>query len=388
MTRIRKVLLALAIIAAGVVVFMLLVGTRPEPARTTSAPTAPRVETMTVSADTARVTVQATGIVEPRRDVAITAEVGGRIDTVSDDFVPGGQVTQGDLLVALDYERFSLAVSRAQAQLAQARSELALERGRVDVAEREWRLFDDSDAGAGALARREPQLASAQANVQIAEADLRNARLDLERSRLTAPFDGVITAESVDVGQVINAGQTLGRLVGSEVFWVRASVPVDRLRWIAQPDADGNGGATATITQATADQAAPRRGRVVRLLGDLDADSRQARLLIAVPRPLSGDTPLLVGAFVDVAIDGARMDDVIAVPRLALDGRDQLWVVTADDTLSRRSVDVRWRGTDTVYIRNGGGLEAGESVLLTRLPLATDGMAVRPAESASQSDGA
>lgn len=377
MTRTRKVLLGLGILAAGIIVFMMLVSTRPEPARTDAPPAAPRVETVVVTAGDAQVTVTATGTVLAKQDVAITSEVGGRIESVSDDFVPGGRVAKGDLLVALDYERFSLAVSRAQAQLAQARSELALERGRVDVAEREWKLFNDDEAGAGALARREPQLAAARANVQSAEANLRSARLDLERSRITAPFDGVVTAESVDVGQVINPGQTIGRLVGSDVFWVRANVPVDRLRWITMPDAKGNGGARATITQATAEAAAPRGGRVVRLLGDLEAESRQARLLIEVPRPLSGDTPLLVGAFVDVAIDGRGLTDVIAVPREAMIGRDQLWVVTDENALSRRTVDVAWRGQDTVYVRAGTGLDDGDTVLMTRLPVATDGMAVR-----------
>ena len=378
-----KVLLFVGIVGLGVVIMMGLVKTRPQPGKTDNGPAAPLVETVTLDAATHRIEIDATGSVQAARDVLITAEVGGRVASVGSNFVPGGRVAAGEVLVQLEPERLELAVARAKAELARARSELALEQGRVEVAEREWTLFDDSNRN-GALARREPQLAAAQANVQAAEAQLREARLNLERSGVVAPFDGVIQSEAVEAGQVINAGQQLGRLLGSERFRVQTSIPVDRLQWIDLPDAAGQGGAKAQIRQPNT--RSQRQGRVVRVLGDLDPEGRMARVLVEVPDPLEGPTPLLVGAFVDVHLLGRQLDNTLAVPRAALVGQDSVWRLTEDLTLERRQLKIVWRGRDTVFVPAGDGLDAGDRIVLTRLPLAVDGMGVRLAESGTDGD--
>lgn len=375
-----KLLLFVGIVGLGVIVMMTLVKTRPQPGKTDAGPAAPLVETVTLRAQTHRIEVDATGTVQADREVLITSEVGGRIGSVGKNFVPGGRVQAGELLVKLEPERLELAVARARAELARARSELALEQGRVEVAEREWTLFDDSNRN-GALARREPQLAAARANVEAAKAQLREAELNLERSGVVAPFTGVIQSETVEEGQVISAGQQLGRLLGSERFRVQASVPVDRLQWIDLPDASGEGGAPAQIHQPNT--RIPRKGHVVRVLGDLDPEGRMARVLIDVPDPLTGPTPLLVGAFVDVHLLGRQLDNTLAVPRAALVGEDEVWRLTADQTLERRRLDIAWRGRESVFVPVGGGLEPGDAIVLTRLPLAVEGMPVRPADAAA-----
>lgn len=373
MKSITKLFLFVGIVGLGVVIMMTLVKTKPQPGKTDAGPVAPLVETASVRAATHRIEVDATGTVQADREVLITAEVGGRVATVGKNFVPGGRVEAGERLVQLEPERLELAVARARAELARTRSELALEQGRVEVAEREWTLFDDTSRS-GALAKREPQLAAARANVQAAEARLREAELNLERSGVVAPFAGVIQSESVEAGQVINAGQQLGRLIGSERFRVQASVPVDRLQWIALPDASGQGGARAQIRQPNTQGS--RDGRVVRVLGDLDPEGRMARVLIEVINPLQGATPLLVGAFVDVHLLGRELTDTLSVPRAALLGDEHVWRLTSEMALEKRELEVIWRSRDAVFVPAGRGLDSGDRVVLTRLPLAVDGMPV------------
>ncbi|WP_370299603.1 efflux RND transporter periplasmic adaptor subunit [Abyssibacter sp.] len=370
-----KVLAFFGIVILGVVILMLLVKTKPKPARSDAGPMQPVVEVTRLTAGTVQVLIDATGTVQPARDVQITSEVGGRVESVAGDFIPGGRVKAGDPLIELEPERFELAVAQARANLARVRSDLSLEEGRVQVAKREWGLFDQADSD-GALAQREPQLAAARANVQSAEAQLRDAQLNLERSAITAPFDGVVQSESVEAGQVIGSGQQLGRLLGADVFHVLASVPVGRLQWLQLPGDDGTPGAQAEIRQPNT--SGTREGRVIRVLGELDPEGRMALLLIEVPDPLSGATPLLVGAFVDVKLVGRELRDTIAVPRAALVESNAVWRVRDDKTLEQASLTITWRGNDAVYVRNGsGGLHDGDQILTTRIPLAVEGMHVR-----------
>ncbi|WP_348675598.1 efflux RND transporter periplasmic adaptor subunit [uncultured Abyssibacter sp.] len=375
MKRRTKVFAFFGIVILGMLILTVLVKTKPKPGRSDAGPVKPLVETVQLTAGTVRVEIDATGTVQAARDVQVTSEVGGRVEAVAPDFIPGGRVKAGDALIRLEAERFELAVDQARANLARARSDLALEQGRVEVAEREWTLFDRTDAD-GALARRKPQLAAARATVKSAEAQLRDAQLNLERSTITAPFDGVVQSESVEAGQVVNAGQQLGRLLGDDVFHVLASVPVDRLQWLPLPTADGSAGAAADIRQPNTTSA--RKGRVIRVLGDLDPEGRMARLLLEVPEPLSGPTPLLVGAFVDVALHGRELVDTIAIPRAALIGSNAVWRVNDDNALEKTSLTITWRSDDAVFIRSGsGGLNDGDRILKTRIPLAVEGMHVR-----------
>lgn len=375
MKRRTKVFAFFGIVILGMLILTVLVKTKPKPGRSDAGPVKPLVETVQLTAGTVRVEIDATGTVQAARDVQVTSEVGGRVEAVAPDFIPGGRVKAGDALIRLEAERFELAVDQARANLARARSDLALEQGRVEVAEREWTLFDRTDAD-GALARRKPQLAAARATVKSAEAQLRDAQLNLERSTITAPFDGVVQSETVEAGQVVNAGQQLGRLLGDDVFHVLASVPVDRLQWLPLPTADGSAGAAADIRQPNTTGA--REGRVIRVLGDLDPEGRMARLLLEVPEPLSGPTPLLVGAFVDVALHGRELVDTIAIPRAALIGSNAVWRVNDDNALEKTSLTITWRSDDAVFIRSGsGGLNDGDRILKTRIPLAVEGMHVR-----------
>ena len=83
---------------------------------------------------------------------------------------------------------------------------------------------------------------------------------------------------------------------------------------------------------------------------------------------------------------GRQLDNTLAVPRAALVGQDAVWRLTEDLTLERRQLKIVWRGRDTVFVPAGDGLDAGDRIVLTRLPLAVDGMGVRLAESGTDGE--
>ncbi|MCA9543792.1 MAG: efflux RND transporter periplasmic adaptor subunit, partial [Myxococcales bacterium] len=217
----------------------------------------------------------------------------------------------------------------------------------------------------------------AQAQVDAAQAALRQAQVGVSRAKITAPFNAIVLQESVDLGQVVAPGAQLARLVGTDAFWVQVSIPLADLKWLSLPQGPEGRGSPATVTLDTGDGLVVREGHLVRLLGDLDPVGRLARVVVQIDDPLAlkgGGAPLLLGAFVEVSFQGKALDDVVEVPRLALHEGDQVWLFQ-DGRLVTRQVEVSRRLRDSVLVRKG--LSAGDQLIVSRLASPIPGMPLR-----------
>ena len=308
------------------------------------------VEVVEVRRDAHRIDVQAQGTVLPARRVVVQPQVAGRVEWIAEAFQPGGRFSAGAPLFRIEQADYELAVATARSALAEAEAQLALEQGRGRVAEREWELFRDElddEQREAALALRQPQLQSARAAVAAAQSRLRRAELDLERTTVRAPWNALVLDESLDVGQTVGIQSVVATLVGSDVFWVRAAVPVDQLAAVdLEAGGDRPGTSRAWVRADGGQSAAPRTGRVLRLLGDVEPAGRLARVLIEVPDPLDapqgGGDPadrLLLDAYVDVTIEGAEERQLFELSRNWLQDGNSVWLFR-DGTLDVRQIDV------------------------------------------------
>jgi multidrug efflux pump subunit AcrA (membrane-fusion protein) len=385
---ILRVAVVAGVLLLGVVVMVGLVKSKPEAKKVDSGQKAAPVEVATVKLASHKARVPASGVVVPSRQVLLAAEVGGRVVQMHRDLVPGGRLPRGTQLLRIDARDYKLAVDQQYAQVDRAQTELELEKGRKRIAEREWELLGKSPtapsgggaAGGGAageggnLALREPQLRTAEAAVKAAASGLERARLAVGKAALSVPFNALVQSRSVDIGQLVAPGAPLATLVGTDTFWVQVSVPVGRLAWIDVPGLGGAAtGSPAVIRQRTGEGEIVRRGTVIRLLGDLDPAGRMARLLIEIDDPLGLSAgaeqpaiPLLIGAYVDVEIEGRELVQVAELPREALREGDAVYLVGPEDELEIRPVEVVWRQRDRVLV--GKGLAAGDRVVLSPLP--------------------
>lgn len=117
---------------------------------------------------------------------------------------------------------------------------------------------------------------------------------------------------------------------------------------------------------------------MIRLEGQLESQTRNAQLLVAVDDPYSppeGGLPLLPGSFVRVELEGREVDGVFSLPRAALHDGNTLWIVDDSERLATRRVDVRWGTSDEVYIT--GELQPGDRVVTSTLSLPLAGEQVR-----------
>lgn len=397
-----KVVVPGAVLVAAVFGARKLIETRPQAERAEhTAMAAPMVEVIEVEARAERIDVPAQGDVIPARSVVIVPQVTGRITEHNPNLVPGGLVQAGEDLVEIEQRQYRIALRQARAERERAEAALELEEGRQVVAEREWDMFSQEMPAAArsegaALALREPQRNQAEAAVSVADAVVDNSALQLERTRIEAPFNAFVQEEHAEIGQVVGPQSQLATLVGTDTFWVQVNLPVEKLAQIYVPGVNGSEGSSARIWQRVGDKRLQREGRVIRLQGALDPVGRQARLLIEIDDPLrllepddeGGDPtrlPLLLGAFVHVEIEGREVEEVVDLPRIALRDGDTVYLLTDDHTLEIRPVEIVWGRDESVLVR---GLATGDRVITSNLPAPVEGMALRlPGEEGEEGTG-
>ena len=265
--------------------------------------------------------------------------------------------------------------------------------GNQKVSQREFELLGETiDESSRDLVLRVPQLKAAKAAVQSAqamlesaeaslvsaEARLESAQLDLARTQITTPFNAVIAQKQVDVGDIVTTTTPLFTLYGTDEFWVELSIPSSQLKWIQV----GEAASQVTLSNPTAWGAGQTRiGRVIRILPDVDAEGRMARVLVSVKDPMArlaenrGKPALWVNDFLHATIQGTTISDVIALPTQWLREGDTVWVMTDQNTLDVRQVQPLYRGRDVVLIASE--LSAQDRIVTTNLSAPVPGMLLR-----------
>jgi RND family efflux transporter MFP subunit len=388
-SRLRNVLIACGIVGGAIVIAVVAVMLRPAPPRAAPPEQTPTVSTIPVVAWTDPLLVIGSGTVRPSAEIDVTPQVGGRVVWVSPDFVSGGRVGAGEPLVRIEQADFQNRVAQARAQVAQDEVAVLQAEEEARIAADEFRRFQARNGTTGApspLTLRQPQLEAARAALARARAGLSDAELALARTEITAPFDGLVRNESVDVGGIAAAGQPLGRMYASDL--VEVVVPLS--------DADAAllagvwdlraGAADRRLPATVFTELGPSRfaweAYVDRAEAALDEQTRTIDVVVRVPSPFEpgrpvnarddAGPPLLVGQFAQVEMEG-RSGDYYLIPRPALRVDDEVWVVE-DGRVRIVAVDVVQTRNDDVFVR--GDLNDGDAVVVSGVTLATEGMRV------------
>lgn len=330
----------------------------------------------------------AMGTVLAAREVMLSPRVEGEVIERAEHFTPGGRVEAGEVLVTLDPADYEIALEQRRSDLQQAETDLAIEQGRQAVARQDYEFLDQEISEDNqALVLRKPQLQAQQATVRAAEAAVERAELDLERTEIKAPFDALVLDRAISKGSQVSPGSVLGHLVGTDTYWVEATVPLSMLQWMRFPDSPEEQGAAVRVRNQSAWTAdAFREGHLLQQVGTLDRQTRLGRVLVAVADPLAlqpehDDKPTLVlDSYVEAHIQLRQLDDVIRLDRDHLHQNNTVWVMT-DGKLDIREVEVILRDQVHAYIRPGTepgtGLHDGERVVTSQLASVVEGAELR-----------
>ena len=374
-----KLIIPIIVVIAGFAAAALLTSARKAPPRVDRPPLGPLVEVMPTSIGNVPVVVTGHGEVVPRVQVEIVPQVAGQVVRVHPSLVAGGFFSAGEILVVIDPRDYDLAVERAQATVARAKVSLEREEAEAEVARAEWDELHPGEEPTG-LVVREPQIRQAEAEYAAANADLEGAKLSLERTRVSLPFDGVVVSENVDVGQFVGNGSRLATVYGTAMVDVRVPLDSREMAWFDLPSGRGTQGSAAEISTSFGGARSVWEGQVTPMEAQVDQVSRMVHVVNEFPNPylVSDNRPaLLPGSFVDVNITGRVLENVVSIPRHAIREDGRVWVF-ADGELRIREVVVLRSDRQQTLISSG--LEEGEFVVVSSLDAVTDGMVVRRAD--------
>lgn len=368
----QRILLVLGIFAGTIATAIALQSLRPEPEKKDVQRPVLLVDVLELESSRTSFEIQSQGIVRPRTQTVLSAEVSGSIIEISPKFIPGGVFRAGEVLMRIDPTNYEAVVAKSEALVRQRQIE-------NDGAEK-LRLQGY---------RAEAELAASAAALAAARAELVSARRNLERTHIRLPYEGMVLSKDADLGQFVNPGTPIGVTFATDFAEVRLPLTDQDLAFVDMPDSNEitqTGSARGPAVRLSAVQKGRRElwnAYIVRSEGVVDEQSRVTYVVAHVDDPYklhSEGVPLPIGTFVAASIQASNTVDVMQVPRSAVRGSDQLLFVNAENKIEIRSVSIL--RSDAAYVYVNGGAEPGERITTTAIAAPTNGMSVRTANTA------
>lgn len=381
MKKFLKIIAPLVVLIVSVAVVSALSAAKPAPEKKEESQRLVSLYVDEVKSDVVTISVQAQGEVRPKTEIDLIPQVSGRIVGISESFAEGAEFDPGETLIKIDDTNYKLAVIRAQARVAEARVAVQRELANAKIKEEHW--LDKRNGGEPTpYALNKPQVMEAEAKLLAAEADLKEAKLNVARTEINVPFLGRVSEKSVGIGQYVTAGTSLGRVFSTDIVEIRLPLTDGQLAELNLPIgfmADAFNAPVVTFTAHVGNQEHTWTGHIVRTNASVD---KQTRMIYAVaevqdPYGLGSDAgaPIAVGMFVRAEIAGVSSQAAMVLPRLALRNANKVYVINDNNRLEIRTVEVLSTSEETVLVTNG--VKPGDKVVTSTIPAAVDGMEVR-----------
>ncbi len=326
----------------------------------------------------------ASGSVKPAESVKIHARVSGNISSINSLAMPGGWLKKGQWLAKLETVDLELALKSQQAQLEQAKANIALVQADQILAKEELLLLNNIDGFSidESLVLREPQLTVAKAKVSVAKNNVEKAELNLSRTSVLMPFDGKIISKDIGTGSKVSTNTSLFSVVNTDVYWLEVKIPYKFLALFDKQQ-------LADVSQTRLwGEGKYRKAKFVSILPELDNKDRQVKVLLAIDDPQtekSNQPQVFLNDFLNVQLKGKPIKNAWTIKHSWLQSDNTIWVVDKKSTLQKRAIDVLFKGRDVIYVRTE--IKPGDRALAEKPGIASVGLSVRPRKSLSSSIG-
>lgn len=375
-TRHQKLLLPAVVLFISVLIAALFVTNKKEAEKKPKHKPAPFVMTQMVELNPITLDVKSQGLVQPKYETTLVAQVSGEITYVAPAFVAGGFVKKGDILAKIEAFNYEVALEQAKASLASARATFILERAQGQVAEAEWEKI--SSAQPSELGLRKPQQEQALAGVKAAQASVTRAQKDLDRTQIKAPYNALIKARNVSPGSYLNIGATLGVVANTLTAELRLPVKHSDFNYLPQD------GVNSTVVLTSGKQ--QWQAKIVRTEGTIDTNTRMNHLVAEINDPYNFNNThqqtLPYGTYTAALIQGITVEQAIVIERHWL--QNNKLPVMVNNTFHYKDVTVL-RHLDTKSIISNG-LENGDLIITSSLNHPFEGMKVLPQNTKLNSD--
>ena len=325
------------------------------------------VTVITPIAGVHQVTVTANGSVGVTTYVDLIPQVSGRISQLAPSLAVGGRFRAGETLAVVEQDEFLLKLRQAAADVEVQRANLQLQQAKSDAAVQNYALINPN-RNVPALVALGPQIAQAQAQLQAAKSREDIAKLELQRTRFTLPFDGMITRSSAQLGQLVSNGKAFGQAYATDSVELVAPIAQSDLAQIAPV---GNRRVQVFIAGNQFEASIDRVG------AELDPRSRFAKVYIPLSQTMlentdGADDLLKPGMFADLVIEGPAHANSLLLPEAALQGSGAIWVVRGG-RLQDVQPTLLGRNADGIVV---AGFDIGEGIVIGSIAGAQAGTSV------------
>jgi len=368
----KQIILPIAILAIGIVTFIGFYSMKKPPEKKAEVDNVPIVAIENIVVAPMTLEVSSYGVVKPKYETVLVAQVSGEIVELSDTFVRGGLIKKGQLLARIDPNDYHAALIEAQANMASARAALEKEVAQGKVAEREWKQITDTSPTE--LSLRKPQLAQELARVKSAQAGVLRAERNLQRTQIKAPYDAMINSRAIGLGSFVGIGSEIGKLLGTAIAEVRLPVADNQLQFLIEQGQQ----AKVHLMGTYAGKGIQWQANIVRNEGVIDDKSRMSYLVAEIydPYHLQSDTvknvmPLRFGSYVQAKILGIEIANATAIPRYLV-VNDRIAILDNKSKLHYVKINiVRQQGSDVIV---SDGLLDGDKLIVSALDYPVEGM--------------
>jgi len=403
-----------ALLFVGVVIFQALKLTKPEPAASSVDQTMPQISVIPAARLSVRRQWSGFGTAEAMDTADVPTRVTATVTTIPDEILPGATVSKGGLLATLDSSDFERQVEIAEQNMAETdaqvqqldieeqylKQRLKLEQDDEQLAQDELdrvqKLFDNKAARQQDLDRSK-QILIASSRARLATADslarmglrrqslvarksslestLRRVKLDLSRCRIVSPLDGIVDMVDVEVGEQVNVGSRIARVVSLKRIEVPLQLPASVRSVVAHGD--------KVILRDTGTVEHQWVARVARISPVNDEQTRTMRIYVELRQSAEDENLLAPGQYVEGTVTANRQVDRFVVPRRAVladrlliieDGRAVSRAVTVDFSFQQSMPQLGLN--DDQWMALSTPLKPGELVVVNPTRDVSDGQRV------------
>lgn len=398
MKKFKLLIICGVIITSAILIGKYLIESKPQSKPKEMVKQLPFVDIVEANLVSQRATIEAFGTVQARTLTNLIAEVPGLIEAVAPfeneanqsiaSFQNGGFFEKGDLLVKIVDIDLLAREAETMANLRRTEYQLAQERALADQAKTEW--GDRDWKLATALVKRQPQILKAEAEARAAEALHNQAKKNVLKANVRAPFRGRILNILADVGQQVGSGSSsaLAKIYSIKKGEVQLALSRKELSFLNFNEGSPHGENQIAVKIVNEEGKAIHSGVIDRSQGIIDPHTRLHNLVARFENCFTDPfnqiskigNPLSIGQFVKLKLIGPKID-VFIIPISAFREQNTVLVLDQEDRLTVRKVKSVKRDGLEVWVV--GGIQEGERVCITPMDIIAEGMKVKIPSSTS-----
>jgi RND family efflux transporter MFP subunit len=379
-----KIIVPLLVLALAFGIFKMQMASRPQPKKAQKKKIIPIVQVIPAKNALFSKMASGYGTVQAAGSVSIVSQVGGKVVWVNPKLRSGANFKKDEILYKVGVTDYLANIASAEASLKSAEYELQKVKEEADISMKEWEIWNknsDNDAKPSPLISYKPQMESAEAKVYSAKRTLIKAQTDLERTVYKAPFDCIVTSESIEIGKIIRAGESAGELIRDKEYEVSFAIPAKdavKINFSNEPE----NASKALVTLNEGNVSWEWKGYASRIMPDSDSKTGMLKAIVTVNNPnetFEGERPILpIGATVNVKAFSGKTENRIKLPLKSLRADGVVWVVN-EGRVEIRRVSIADIRDDVAFLASG--VSEGEKIIVSNLKGVVDGMEVMVAGS-------